>query len=100
MFDAAIRVAGRKENAVTLRDAFSRVNLLDWSNDQARWQYVLMNGDRIASGKTARLFASRYIAYLLGDKLSPDEKQGVLTEYRDRHPRESRSNVQLPQQVI
>ena len=100
MFEAVIHIVGRDGKGLSLSDAFSRVNLLNWGLDQPEWQYVLMNGDRIASGKTARHFASRYVAYRLGGKSSTMDREALLAEYRDRHPKEMRGKVSLPSPAV
>lgn len=75
-------------------DVLTRVNDLDWRNDNPIWQNVLLLGTRVVSGKTAVNFASRFISYYLGEPLS-SEQVGQLTDlYRVRFP--EGNTVDLP----
>ena len=65
---------------LSMEEACERVNSLCWTFEEPIWQGVLLNGDRVVSGKTAVAFAGRVISYLLGEKLSQEEE----TELRDR----------------
>ena len=76
----------RNENPATgermsLDEACRRVNMLDWSVSDPRWQQVLMNGNKVLAGKSAVNFASRVIAYWLGQDVSDAE----LNELEDRY---------------
>lgn len=62
-------------------DLFQRINSVDWSVTAAMWQGVLMNGDRVVTGKQARAFATRFIAYLLGEKLTTKELTVLGEQY-------------------
>ena len=64
-----------------LKEACQLVNRLDWSVSEPRWQQVLMNGDRVVSGKSAVNFASRVIAYWLGQNLDDQ----AISELRERY---------------
>ena len=79
----------RNENDATgsrmsLIEACNRINQLDWSSSEPRWQQVLMNGDRVLAGKSAVNFASQIIAYWLGDDLNDEQ----VAELRKRFKRQ------------
>ena len=57
---------------MSLSEACKRVNQLDWSSSEPRWQQGLMNGDRVLAGKSAVNFASRVIAYWLGEDVNDE----------------------------
>ena len=69
---------------MSLNEACKRVNELEWSSSDPRWQQVLMNGDRVLSGKSAVNFASQVIAYWLGEDLSDVE----IAELRRKYTRQ------------
>ena len=73
---------------ISLDEACRRINQLDWSNTDRRWQQVLLNGDRVLSGRTAVRFAtSQVISYWLGETLS----DGRISELQDRYARQGGS---------
>ena len=55
---------------ISLAEACNRMNQLNWSVTEYRWQNVLMSGDRVLAGRTAVRFASEVVAYWLGENLS------------------------------
>ena len=85
---AIIRCVGRMGRLVariSLEEACRRINKLEWSNSDPRWQQVLLHGDRVLAGRTAVRFASQVIAYWLGEKLSDDQ----ISDLQDRYTRQS-----------
>ena len=66
---------------MSLKEACQLVNQLDWSITEPRWQQVLMNGERVVSGKSAVNFASQVIAYWLGQNLDDQ----AISELRERY---------------
>lgn len=70
---------------LSLEEACSRINQLDWAADNPVWQHVLMNGNRVVAGKTAARFAAQIVAYLVGEKLTASE----LTELKKRYGAEA-----------
>jgi len=64
-----------------LDEIFERINSLDWNMDNPLWQRVLMNGDRIITGKPNAKFASRFISYYLGEKLEQIELDNLQVVY-------------------
>lgn len=69
---------------MSVGEACRRVNLLDWSVAERRWQQVLMNGDKVVSGKTAVNFASQVIAFWLGEKLDEVEEANLRDRYKSQ----------------
>ena len=62
---------------------------MDWSVSNPLWQHVLMNGDKVVTGKQAMNFASRFIAYILGETLEKKERevleQQYLSQFAEEH---------------
>ena len=58
---------------ISLEDACKRVNQLDWSPSEPRWQQVLVSGDKMLTGKTVVNFSARVIAYWLGADMTTEE---------------------------
>lgn len=79
-----------------LKEIVDRINQVDWSSDNARWQRILLNGTRVVSGKQAVLFASRYIAYDLGEPLSDEDLESLREQYLSHYSPEDAENVTLP----
>ena len=80
LVQAIVRLCNEDDDTgirISLSEACVRVNQLDWSTSESRWQQVLMNGDRVLAGKSAVNFASQVIAYWLGENLN-DEKVAEL----------------------
>ena len=64
--------------------AVRRVNKLprgEWGQGQQRWQGVLMNGDRVITGKTAMRFAARVLAYFLGLPMEEVEVNALRKDF-------------------
>ena len=68
-------------NRMSLKEACERVNQLDWSISEPRWQQVLMNGEKVVFGKSAVNFASQVIAYWLGQRLNGQEVADLKERY-------------------
>ena len=82
LVQAIVRLRNENDDTgsrMSLSEACKRVNQLDWSSSEPRWQQVLMNGDRVLAGKSAVNFASQVIAYWLGEDLN-NEQVAVLRE--------------------
>jgi len=77
-----------------------RLNELDWRLNNPLWQRVLMNGDKIVSGKQAANMAGRFIAYLVGEPLEPVQLRALEENYRGLFPHEEQQKVKLPDRVI
>ena len=81
--DAAIRLSVEYEDGerLALKDVCGRLNELDWGVGNSLWQRVLMNGDRVVTGRQAAKFAGRFIAYLLGEPLETTEVDVLTAQY-------------------
>ena len=75
----------------------SRLNRLDWRVDNPLWQRVLMNGDKVAAGRTVAAFAGDFIAYLAGEHLPESSLEELLRRYKVLFPVEEQSKVSLPE---
>ena len=71
-------------NRMGLKEACQLANRLDWSIAEPRWQQVLMNGEKVVSGKSAVNFASQVIAYWLGQKLDSETVSGLRVRYESQ----------------
>ncbi len=75
---------------MSMKDVCKRINDVDWTVTNQKWQHVLMNGDKVVTGRQAMLFAARFIAYLLGEKLEPKEKAVLLEQYASQFSNDHR----------
>ena len=74
-------VDGSKLSWKTILD---RINGVDWANDNDLWQGILMNGTRVVAGRTNAQFASRFIAYYLGEPLEKTDLDNLKADYASR----------------
>lgn len=65
-----------------------RINDVDWSVTNSLWQHVLMNGDKVVTGKQAMNFASRFLAYIFGEKLEKKEREVLEQQFLSQFPEE------------
>ena len=72
---------GSKLSWNTILDRINRVN---WANDNPMWEQILMSGSRIVAGKTNAQFASRFIAYHLGESLTEPVLEKLREDYASR----------------
>lgn len=77
-----------------------RINAVDWGSDNPMWQNILMQGSRIVSGKQAAGFASRFIAYYLGENLEETELNNLKEVYASHFPEAERSKVSLEKRLF
>ena len=82
------------------KEIVDRINHVDWGSDNAKWQRILLNGARVVSGRQAVLFASRYIAYDLGEPLSDDELESLHEQYLSHYAEDQRASVELPDRTF
>ena len=68
---------------MSLSEVCTRINGLDWAAKNPIWQDVIMNGERILSGRTAALFAGRVISYWLGEKLTESEEDSLKQRHSE-----------------
>lgn len=80
---------------VSLDEGCRRVNQLNWSVSDPRWQHVLMNGDKVLAGRSAANFASRVIAYWLGQDLSDTEMNELEDRYKSQGGRHLAAPIEL-----
>jgi DNA sulfur modification protein DndB len=84
---------GLDGSGIKLDDACERLNKLDWSKDNSDWQDVLLHGEKILSGETARKFASRFIAYSLGARFEAAEVKALQEDLRELLPKGSKRGL-------
>jgi len=77
-----------------------RLNRIDWKVSNKIWQKVLMNGDKVAVGKTAAKFAARFIAYLGGEPLTDVELDALRDNYRSSFYEHEQNEVELPERIV
>ena len=72
-------------NRVTLENAISRVNKINWDFDSDIWSNVLRKGDgRIDNGKQARKRAAAMIIYMImAHELDEPQQQSILRQYQN-----------------
>ena len=87
---------GLEGKGIKLEDACDRLNKIDWSKDNPDWQDVLLHGDKILAGETARKFASRFIAYYLGAYLEVAEVKELRDDLKDHLPKGSKRDLPKP----
>jgi DNA sulfur modification protein DndB len=71
-------------SGVSVEKALGRANSIDWSKTNPLWQRVLINGEKVISGKQPVRFASRFIARLIGESLDEKETQHLLEQYQSQ----------------
>ena len=77
-----------------------RINQVNWEIDNPMWQRILMNGARIVSGKQAAAFASRFIAYYIGESLEETELNNLKDVFASYFPEAERMNTSLPDRLF
>ena len=77
-------------------EILARVNETDWGLENPKWQRILLNGSRVVSGRQAVLFASRYIAYDLGEPLPAEDLANLEDLYRSHFPADQQATISLP----
>jgi DNA sulfur modification protein DndB len=95
--------AARLENSdlsdgskLELDEIVSRIDSLDWKNENALWQRVFMNGDKIVSGKQAMNYGGRFVAYLLGESLEEPELKALKDQYFSLYSEDERDGKEFP----
>ena len=61
---------------------------------------VLLSGTRVVSGRQAVLFASRYIAYDLGEPLSDEELESLRDQYVSHFGPDELERAALPDRTF
>jgi DNA sulfur modification protein DndB len=88
---------GTKSGPLKYSDAFDRLSRLDWQRENDDWQGILLNGEKVVAGETARRLATRVIAYQAGASLQAAEVKELREDFRQAQPRGS--NRELPKQL-
>ena len=83
-----LRSEDEKGSRLSMDEVYKRINETNWAVDDPLWQRVLMNGDRVVAGKTAARFAGRVMSYVLGEKLTSDERKRLKDEHMRTAERE------------
>ena len=85
---AILRLQAPQEDGsrVPVGSICDRINDTDWSVKNHTWQHVLMIGDKVITGKQAMMFATRFIAYILGQKLADRELDVLKEQYSSQFP--------------
>ncbi len=83
LIDAILRLRSESDagERLSYEETFNRINSVDWSVSNPLWQGVLMSGSKVVAGKQAARFASRFIAYYLGDNLDDIEIEALEKQY-------------------
>ena len=66
-----------------MEEVCKRINEVDWSSSSAIWQYVLMTGGNVVSGRTAANFAAQVISYWLGEKIDKVAEEKLRERYAE-----------------
>ena len=94
LIDACIRLrrpeteTGATMDWDTLR---SRIDSVNWKVNNLLWQNIFMIGDKVITGKDRRVFATKFLEYYLGGRIS----QNKLDQVKETH-REYTSREELP----
>lgn len=70
-------------NKCSVEEAVDRINNVDWDPGNPTWAGVLMNGDRVITGKGAMKFAARILSYMLGLDLETKELSKLKEQFSD-----------------
>ena len=87
VMQALVRLCKENEETgerIGLVDACTRINDLNWSNEDPRWQAVLVKGSKVVSGITAVRYASQVIAYWLGASLHEEQINELQEKFTDQ----------------
>lgn len=102
---AAVRAAmalryGERHKFSSLAEVITRLNTVPWSVGEPLWQGVLMNGDRMRSGKTAAALAADLIAYLAdAGNWEADEAADLRERIRVNLTEGDRGKYELPSPI-
>lgn len=72
-----LTIRGTKTGKISVKDACLLLNKIDWKRENPEWQSVMLHGDKIVSGDTARKHASKIIARKLGAKFDSSELEEI-----------------------
>ncbi len=100
LVDAILRLSAadpKTKKRLGLDEICERINKIDWGVDNSMWQRVLMNGDKVITGKQSARFAARFISYLLGEPLHEKEIEGLRCGYRSARANDA---AELPDRIF
>jgi len=86
---------GIQNGNIIQKEACKLLNKLNWEKDNPLWQNVLLHGDKVLSGDTARKHAAKFIARHLGAKFEPDELASL-----DNIQRSFGATIRSPKKVL
>lgn len=81
-----LQIGDGEKNKLSVLEAVSRINKVDWNPDNPLWQGVLLNGERIIAGASPLKFAVRVVAYLLGQPLDEQELKKLKKDFETNIP--------------
>ncbi len=73
-------------------EIFNGLNSINWSVNETAWQKILMNGQRIMSGKGTIKLATDFIVYFSGFMLK-DEQKKLLEQYKSAFLEEQQEGI-------
>ena len=92
--EAIVRLTPRQDGSdednqgkIEQRLAVDRINQLDWDPENELWQGILRKGNSVIAGNGPMKFASRMIAYLLGEKLEQKELDELERSFKAQNPK-------------
>lgn len=81
------------EANIKMKASYKALNDIDWSMNNPIWQGVLMEGNKVRSGRTARAFAVRFVLYLLGHC---DDEVALRKRYQENHSQGKKAQLPPP----
>lgn len=81
-----LQIGDGEKNKLSVLEAVSRINKVDWNPDNPLWQGVLLNGERIIAGASPLKFAVRVVAFLLGQPLDEQELKKLKKDFETNIP--------------
>jgi len=84
----------------TMLDLVERIDQVDWSTSNPQWRGILLkvDGRRVITGPAEMMFASRVLAYMLGQDLEPKLLQKLKEQYEEQF--DEGSKVALPDPIF
>lgn len=82
---AFLRIGTTDTNGVRIRpkEACQRLDSLDWSKSNPQWQGVLMNGNKVSSGRAAVNLAVDFVAWCAGFPHGDEERDNLIRRVKD-----------------
>lgn len=91
LIDAFVRLRQPDDDGSRLGSdtIIEKINNVDWSVDNPIWQHILMQEERVVTGKQAARFAARFLAYYLGLKMEQKQLDILEEQYKQLAGRNS-----------